>query len=341
MDDSGRITSSIFSQAEQADRRGAGFGQWYVGPPPADSTPAATPAAAMTAVQDRLTQVADRGPLALANRQEEAEFEAQLNAAVATAGTAQVAGAPVLGPSWQRPSTTPPADPVDLARRMRAAEELLARGGRRSALAGAADQDAPSGTDVFALVEEYNALARSDVQPERPAPEPGSLPARVADLSQRAQADAISPEESFRLGLALDEVSEAINAEVREHAAGRDQFGTYGPRPDPGGEELLERARTDWRSIKAGGGAFASEPSEQDRFEAALNAQIAELGRNPELTRPALPEPAAEPAGKPAADPLANADPAVLLAALEKLGVDQQTLAGLVAGADEGARDGA
>jgi hypothetical protein len=328
-DESGRIGRSAFQAGGDPRRGSGGINPWQHRPPVEVPAPAATPAAAMTASADRLTQVHDGGRLA--NRQEEAEFEEQLNRAITAAGTDKVAGVSVLGgPGRQPPETTALPDPGELARRMRQAEEQLARGG-------------PNDQDVDALVEGYDALARSDPSTWLAAskPEPGTLAARIADLEQRAQGE-LDPAAAFALDNEISEALGELNAEVRKRTEKADPFGIHGEPADPGAEELLERARKDPLSVKAGSGSLNSEPSEQDRFERALNERIHTLGRRPELGRPALPEPpakAAKPTGQAGGDSLANASPEAILAALDKLGVTAEQLAGLVAGTDsEGAR---
>jgi hypothetical protein len=181
------------------------------------------------------------------------------------------------------------------------------------------------------MEQQLAALIRQDPRARQPAPEKGSLAARVRELEQRAQGE-LDPAAAHALDGEIGEAFEDLNDEVRELAAGRDQFETYGPRPVEVDEQLLERARSNSRNLTA---------EEAGQFEAQLNAAIGALAADPSAARPALPAPAAptKPAAKPAGqsgDPLAGVDPAVLLAALDKLGVDQQTLAGLVAGDDDG-----
>jgi hypothetical protein len=339
MANDGLMTASAFGQTGP-ERRGDGLGQWQhrapAAPPPpasAETKPAATPAAAMAAVADRLAQVAEGGPARLANLQEQAEFEAQLNAAVAAAGTDRVAGAPVLGGAgWQRPTVVEAPGLGDLAAKMGAALAQLAPGGRRRGVVGAAGPDAPNPADLELMEAQLNALVHQPAAERRPVPEKGSLAARVRELEGTVVA-AASPEELHQADQQIAETFEELNSEVHAAQAAADVFGTYGePRPELD-EQLAERARSNPRGLSA---------AEAGAFEAGLNAQIAALARNPELTRPGLPEPAPakpaaeQPAAQPAADPLADVDPAVLLRAIEKLGVSEEQLAGLLAGDDEG-----
>jgi hypothetical protein len=314
MANDGLMAPSAFRSAGP-DQRGTGVNPWqHRGPAevPADPAPAAAPPAADA--PGLLEQVAGGGTL---GADDLGRFEVLLNRAIGAASTQQAAGAPALtGLGWQRPAATAPPDPAELARQMRQAEERLASGGRR---------DAPSAEDVDRLVEGFNALARSDPRTWQPAPEKGTLAARVRDLEQSAQGE-LDPAAAHALDGEIGELFGELNAEVHAADAAADVFEGHGPQPLQVDEALFERARTDPRNLSA---------AEAGSFEAMLNARVAELGRNPQLSRPALPEPApTKPAGQAGADPLANVDPAVLLKAIERLNVTPEQLAGLVAGGD-------
>ncbi len=328
MANNGLMTGTAFQAPPD---RPHGVGAWQHRRPveaAAKKAPAATPAA--PAAQDLLERVAETRHLA---DDQLGAFEAALNLQIGSVGARQAAG---VAEGWQRPAATPPGDLSDLAQRMGAAREKLASGGRRSGVVGVAGQDAPTPADLAGMEAQLAALIRQDPRERQPAPENGSLAERVRGLeerSERAQGGEVTPEESFKLDGEIGEIFGELDAEVQAASAAADVFELSGPRPVEVDEALFARAAANPRGLSQ---------AEAGQFEAMLNAQVDVLGRNPELTRPALPEPApAKPAAQ-SGDALAAVDPMVLLAALEKLGVDQEILAGLVAGEDEGgAGDGA
>ena len=288
----------------------AAFGTWQPRRPAGQAsaaTPAATPAAPAN------------GDLAA--------VEVRLNEVIAALGAQQ----------RPRPAVADPGDLGELAGRMDAASAALAATRGRGSYAGA---QLPDPGEMERWEAQLGALVDQDPAARRPAPEAGSVAASFADIRRRLDDPAgLDSAARHQLGLDLEAAEASLDGQVRSHAAQTpDPFEAYGPRRVELDVELAERARSNPRALSSG---------EASSFEQQLNAQIGALDAQARNPAPPLPSPApvapAKPAGPAAkADPLADVDPMVLLQALERLGVDQQTLAGLLAGGDsEGAGDGA